>query len=261
MNNKLSICITTFKEREEIVKTLISQIRDKAGIDNDIIVAVNGNNEEKMDDRYRKRMLQFFSEQKNCYPIFFPEFKCLSKIWNTLVIFSSTEYNLILNDDVIFENADIVDAIEKKVTKTGTTFFTINNSFSHFVITKTELHNLGYFDERLIAFGEEDGDMVHRYIIKYGRSIPTAPAHGLHNFHAYEKSSNNLDVHIDNKPRFNREFIYKKYIRDDINGIYGMSPFPVKKTLDDIQQYPYEIFFIKNKHNIKHFQTIINEYS
>lgn len=255
---KYSICITTFKERIDLCKQLIQSISD---INNsiDIIVAVNGNNEEHMDEEYRKEIISFCSLIPNCYPIICPEFKSLAKLWNTLVIFSSTQYNLIFNDDISIHNIQAFDIISKVINQTDHEFFTINGSFSHFLITKNILHDLNYFDERLIAFGEEDGDIVHRYIFKYNKSIPTLPIPGIVNINAYDKSSSNLETHIDNKPRFNREFVSIKY-KEDENGIFGMNPTKITKVIEDLQQYPYEKFNLLNKHNIKTYASITHMY-
>jgi hypothetical protein len=257
-NNTFSICITTFRERQEIVKDLITSIRSFTE-EHDIILLINGNNEEKMDETYRKDILSFCASIKNCYPIVCPEFKSLSKLWNTGIIFSNTEYNLVLNDDTKIENSKSFDIILNAILNNKEQLFTINGTFSHFVITKTVLHNLNYFDERLIAFGEEDGDLVHSYILKYKKPVPSIYIEKFNNTHAYNLTSKNLEIHTDNKPRFNRDFTKIKY-KEDPKGICGMNPTPIKRIISDKQQYPYEQFVKNNKHNIKQFQQIVNEY-
>lgn len=254
--NNISIGIVTFRQRTEMVKELIKNIRQYVGDSVDIILAVNANNEEDMDDEYRMDMLNLAIQYKSVYPIICSEFKSLCKLWNTIAIFSKTEYVFYICDDVAYERDDILDNIIKHINNTKSQFFTINNQFSHFVLTKSILHTLGYFDERLIGFGEEDGDIVHRHIEIYGYSIPTINIAGIYNKAAYHLTSNNIETHIDNKPKFNREFMYLKY-KHDSNGIYGMSPIPVKKVIDDYQQYPYEKFVKDNKHNISKFNSVI----
>jgi hypothetical protein len=255
---KYTICITTFEAREKLATDFIKYISEHAPEYN-ILVAVNGNNENKVNEEYRKKFLSFCSNIPNCFPIFCPEFKSLAKLWNTLVIFSDTEHNLICNDDISITNPITFKNIQNVLDNTSHEFFTINGSFSHFVITKSILHELNYFDERLIAFGEEDGDMVYQYISKYKKQIPVFKIDGFHNVHAYSQSDPNLEVHIDNKPKFNREFISLKYTHDK-DGIYGMSPIPVKQIIGNIQQYPYEMFNIKNRHNIKKYTNIDPQY-
>jgi len=250
----VSIGITTFEEREELVYKLIDDIKNIAP-DIDIIITVNNKVLGNASEGYRQRMLAYCSSINNCYPIFCPEFKSLSKLWNTIVIFSKTEYNLILNDDVEINNQLCISRIEQAINETDHEVFTINGGWSHFVITKHLLHDIGYFDERLIAFGEEDGDFVHRYINKYGMVVPALLVDGIRNICAYDRSDANTENHIHNKPVINRKIAECMY-REDSNGICGMSPVPVRKVMPDLQQYPYEIFFIKNKHNISKFTNI-----
>jgi hypothetical protein len=256
MKTNISIGIVTFRQRAHLIKDLIKQIRSHVPEEVDILLAVNGNNEENMPNSYREDMLKLSLEYKNVFPIVCPEFKSLCKLWNTLVIFSKTDYNFIICDDVVYENSSILDQVTEYIDKSNAGFFTINNQFSHFVLTKTMLHNLGYFDERLSGFGEEDGDIIHRYIEVFGQRMPDIQIRGLYNKGSYELRNEKIETHIDNKPRFNREFVMKKYTPDP-NGIYGMSPIPVRKVIEDYQQYPHEMFVINNKHNIAKFDKII----
>lgn len=256
MKTNISIGIVTFRQRAHLIKDLIKQIRSHVPEEVDILLAVNGNNEENMPNSYREDMLRLSLEYKNVFPIVCPEFKSLCKLWNTLVIFSKTDYNFIICDDVVYENSGILDQVTEFIDKSKSGFFTINNQFSHFVLTKTMLHNLGYFDERLSGFGEEDGDIIHRYIEVFGQRMPDIQIKGLYNKGSYELRNEKIETHIDNKPRFNREFVMKKYTHDP-NGIYGMSPIPVRKVIEDYQQYPHEMFVINNKHNIAKFDKII----
>jgi hypothetical protein len=253
----ITIGIVTFKERESLVIEMLSNLKTLNNINNvDIILTVNGNNEEKMPDTYRQSMINLSKNHTNVYPIICPEFKSLAKLWNTIVIFSKTNYNIILTDDVFVGNVYSIDMIDDFIGSTGCEFFTINNQFSHFVVTKKILHTLGYFDERFIAFGEEDGDMVHRYIEMFNNPIENLHIPNFYNMARYDLTSNELETHIDNKPRFNREFSMLKY-KENTDGIYGMSPVPIIKIMDDYQQYPYEEFVIENKHNIKKFKKVV----
>jgi len=254
--NNISICIVTFKERSHLIKSLINQIRSAVSNQIDILLAINGNNEEIMPESYRQEMLDLSKQYENIYPIICPEFKSLSKLWNTLVIFSKTEYNFIICDDVAYDNPNTLELINQYINQTKSEFFTINNQYSHFVLTKTILHQLGYFDERLSGFGEEDGDMVHRHIETFGYRMPDFQIPGIYNRASYDLKNEKIETHVDNKPLFNREFAKLKYAYDP-NGIRGMSPVPVKKVIDDYQQYPYEQFVKNNKHNISKYQKVI----
>jgi hypothetical protein len=252
----ITISIVTFRQRAHLIKKLIEQVRSSVPDSVDILLAVNGNNEELMPEEYRQEMLDLCKQYVNVYPIFCAEFKGLSKLWNTLVIFSRTEYNFIICDDVVYDNPNTLDIIKNYIQQTGSTFFTINNQYSHFVLTKTQLHQLGYFDERFIGHGEEDGDMVHRYIEAYGHRMADIQIPGLYNLAAYELRNDKMENHTLNKPRFNREFQMLKY-KEAPNGIYGMSPVPLVKVMDDYQQYPHELFVLNNKHNIAKYSKVI----
>jgi len=254
--NDITIGIVTFRQRAHLIKELINQIRTMVPDDVNIMLAINGNNNEDMPESYRKEMLELCSNYNNIYPIICPEFKSLCKLWNTLVIFSKTEYNFIICDDVSYENVNIINDIYNFIKQTNSQFFTINNQFSHFVLTKSVLHTLGYFDERLIGFGEEDGDIIHRFIEIYGQRMPDIQLAGIYNKASYELRNDHIETHIDNKPKFNREFALLKY-KHNPAGIYGMSPIPVVKVISDYQQYPYENFVKQNKHNIAKFEKVI----
>lgn len=253
-DTELSIGIVTFRQRAESVTKLVHNIRQTTT--SDIVLVVNGNNDEAMPDIYRQDMLGLAKQYDNVYPIVCPEFKSLCKLWNTVVIFSRTEHILLIGDDVAFNNGQIVPIIQHYIADTGNGFFTINWGFSHFVVSKSILHQLGYFDERLLGFGEEDGDIMHRYIEQHGERMPNIMIPGIYNKALSGLSMENMETHIDNKPRFNREFANMKY-RQDPNGIYGMSPVPIMRVLDDYQQYPYENFVKRNRHNIAKFTKIL----
>ena len=53
----ISIGIVTFRERKHLVEELIKQIRKYTPDTVDILLAVNGNNEELMPESYRQEML------------------------------------------------------------------------------------------------------------------------------------------------------------------------------------------------------------
>ena len=258
--DNITVSLVTFKERRDLVSSLIPRLREIIPEKIDIILAVNGNFEEDMSDDYRVQMLDLCKNYKNVYPLVCPDFMSLSKLWNTLVLFSKTEYNFIMTDDLVINNDNIFNEVVNYISQTNEQFFTINQGFSHFVLTKTFLHQIGYFDERLLAYGEEDGDLVHRYIKMFGREVPTLRINQFYNGAAYHLRMKNTETHIDNKPTINREISKLKY-KDDPNGICGMNPTPISQTgvFEDYQQYPYENFVRNNRFNIKKFEKVIVE--
>jgi hypothetical protein len=255
----MSICIVTFRQRGEMVRKLVADIRQRVPEDVDIILAINGNNNEDMPDWYRRSMLELCMMHKNVYPIFCPEFKSLSKLWNTLVIFSKTQYNFIICDDVEYGSHEIYQKVLNHINTTEDEFFTINGEFSHFVCTKNMLHKVNYFDERLSAFGEEDGDMHYKHIEATGKRIPSLSIPNIFNKAAYYFRNEKIETFVDNKPKYNREVANLMYVADPNGIVNPMDPTktPVKKIAENTPQYPHEMFVIKNKHNIEKFEKVI----
>ena len=244
-----SICITTFSKRYDYLEKLIKQIRSFT--DKDILIAVNGDYNQTFNQDYRKKVLLLSSSFDNIYPIFFPEQRGLSKLWNTLVVQSKTEWNLILNDDIEITTNDVFNFGENNL-PTTVDLLRINGSFSHFFIHKLCLHELGYFDERLLGFGEEDGDIFYRYIDKYNRWIQDSYIHGLKNL-VIDVRDENIIPGVGKYSAFNRNFCFlnenPKYKYQE-GGIVGMFGQPMKKFLEDANQYPYELFFNQNKKSL-----------
>jgi hypothetical protein len=254
---KLTVGIVTFKQRRELVKRLVERVRLFFPENEvDIILAVNGNNSVDMDDDYRNEMLNLSLRHKNVYPIICPEFKSLSKLWNTIVIFSKTEYNLILCDDTELLNQNIYQDVLANI-ENANDFFTINWVFSHFLCTKTILDDVGYFDERFSAYGYEDMDMHYRYIRKYQKNIKNVMIPGIFNRAEYSLYTENLETFVHNKPRFCDEVVKLMYINDKNGIVHPMDVNPITKVWEDKQQYPYEKFVRNNAHNIAKFDKVV----
>ena len=96
----LTIGITTFERRfETYFVPLVDQIRDM-DVEIEIVVAVNGEHQHRFSERYRTALLRFIAGQPNLFPIVFPQFRGLAKLWNSIIVNASHDHILILNDDV-----------------------------------------------------------------------------------------------------------------------------------------------------------------
>jgi hypothetical protein len=129
----------------------------------------------------------------------------------------------------------------------------INGSFSHFLIHKKCIDDLGYFDERLLGFGEEDGDISYRYIQKYDRWVQDVYINGFVNL-VIDLRDEEIRRGVGKYSAFNREFCFLKdgckYVPDSSSKISAMFGQPMKKNLEDLNLYPSESFFMKNKNNL-----------
>ncbi len=243
---RISIGITTFEARfDRYFVPLVNRIRECTN--NEIIVAVNGENNRAFSEEYRRNILKCVAEYENVYPIFFPTFRGLSKLWNSIAIHATNDHVLMLNDDIMIDSSDFISDISKLIDRNEGRTFLINGSWSHFLLSRDELDALGYFDERLLGIGEEDGDMAWRYIKQYGAPIPSFKIKRFQNFAEESVRSfkpTNIQTHSGTKySLFNRKFIHEEKYLPVTEGIRGMFDTPCIMKDPGERQYPYERFY------------------
>jgi len=269
MNEILSIGITTFKNRFDFLETQINKIRS-FNTDINILITVNGNYQEEFDENYRKKILELSLKYNNVFPLFFPKFTGLAKMWNNLIVHSPTPFIYIISDDVLISNSNVFTIILdhiKTINHISEEMFEAPSEYAHFVISKKLAIEINFFDERLIGFGEEDGDFVWQYISKYIkhplklnvpgiRNIRMAVDPGLFDFsHATTDPLYEFQPKIKRTPRFNTEFRMAKY-KPNKNGIQGMYQYKMGQHLLNKIQYPYEKFILDNYNNLGNFKKI-----
>lgn len=246
----ITIGITTFADRfEKYFKPLLKRIRE-FNKHTEIIIAVNGEHNQAFSEEYRQKILAFLSSQPNTFPIMFPVFRGVSKLWNSIIVHATNDYILLLNDDIMISSPNFVKDIKKHIVLNNYRSFTINKSWSHFLISRKEIDYLGYFDERLLGIGEEDGDISWRYFHEYRRRLTNYKIKYFDNFAEETVNSYkpiNIECHSGTKySRFNRNFIQQKYENDQY-GIPGLFGQPVRLTDPGPEQYPNELFYHRNK--------------
>lgn len=251
MKNNFDIGITTFSLRFDFVDTLVNKIRE-IGVENTIYLCINGEKDSNFDDEYRKKILNLCLQHPNVFPIFFVETRGLSKMWNTLIIHSTKENVLILNDDIDLINDNMFRVVSDHIESPEYYGLSkINSTFSYFVINKELIDELGYFDERLIGFGEEDGDITYRMISKKGKDVYVLNVQGVHNI-VSDIRHEHIKPGVGKYSWFNRNFTFnEKYnCQNATSGISGMFGMVCDPILPDENLYPYEKFFKSNKHNL-----------
>lgn len=267
--SNITIGITTFKHRfERYFKPLIRQIRSQSEVE--IIVYVNAQYGQEFDEEYRSEMLRFISEHKNIFPVFAPHFKGLSKMWNTIIVNSSNSDIMILNDDVSV-NPGFIQEIER-LTAQAKTSFRINGSFSHFVVSREEVFRVGFFDERLIGLGEEDGDWCFRFERHYQKHLPSYMTNGIVSYSVKKDAELEADAKDEVTPcnlkyvRWNSDWIFaNKYDTENeslaisqgfpADGRGGMFGKPVAmRECEKMDFYPAEEFFWKHIGELKNLR-------
>lgn len=242
----ITIGITTFEARfDQYFVPLLKRIRENT--ENEIVVAVNGENGRQFDEEYRRNLLRCMADYDNVYPIFFPRFRGLSKLWNSIAIHATHDHILMLNDDIMIESKNFMKEVCDILNRNGGRTFLINRSWSHYLVNREELDTLGYFDERLLGVGEEDGDMSWRYIRQYGDAIPSFKIRAFQNFAEESVRSYkpvNIQTHSGTKySLFNKKFIHEEKYSPVAEGIRGMFETAVEMKDPGERQYPYERFF------------------
>jgi hypothetical protein len=245
---RATIGITTFFERFEFVEKLVGQIRSFTDVD--IILTINGQYKQKFDNDYRVKILNLCSKYNSVFPIFFTETRGLSKMWNTIIVHSCNDLILILNDDIEFLNDDFVNLL-KKYENENEGLIMLNNTFSYFLVFKKTIDELGYFDERLIGFGWEDGDIMWRHIELYNKSVSFDVLGGVIN-HMSDYRDEKIIGAGNKYSVFNRNFLYYSQGPKYVLGGSIKGPFANEhiKNIPDERQYPYEKFFLENKNKL-----------
>ncbi|MEI6610867.1 MAG: hypothetical protein WCO53_14155 [Deltaproteobacteria bacterium] len=252
--DKISIGITTFENRfDRYFVPLLSKLKDYVP-ENEIIVAINGEHQQEFNETYRHLLLEFISRHTKVYPIMFPHFRGLSKLWNSILIHATHDYVLLINDDIMINDPSFMNNICSAIDKNRGRSFLINKSWSHFLVNRAEIDELGYFDERLLGIGEEDGDMTWRYLSHFGREISSFKIKGFVNYaedtvNTYKPT--NIKCHSGSKySLFNRKFMFAHKYRPDPAGIKGMFDEPVSLKDYGKEQYPNERFYHLHKEDI-----------
>jgi glycosyltransferase involved in cell wall biosynthesis len=255
MTDPYSIVITTFDQRfEPFLKPLITQIQAQRP-DIEIIVMINGLCKAPFNPSYRQQILNFLADHANCYPTVFPSFQSLAKMWNRGILNASNERVLVLNDDLRIHpsttnpSRGFFEDLEQSLTQYPRSF-KVNGSFSHYVINRTELIEVGFFDERLLGLGEEDGDFYWRYHEHYGSEIESIDIPGIDNVQS-DLADIGYTKGIRTAALFNRQFIKGEKYREVLLGGYrGMFDKRVKKQIADEKQYPYENFYLTRRDEV-----------
>ena len=257
---KYSIGIVTYNKRfDAFFSPLLKGIKE-SNPEVEVLVAVNGHHKISFNESYRKKMLNFLYEYPRVFATFYPEFRSLAKIWNNLLMNSSNEHMLLLNDDV-FITKDFWEPLEESIKKTNGKSFKINSNWGHVFLNREEIDKANWFDERLLGVGGEDGDMEWRYLQKFGGDqFRSESINGILN-RGNQTSVPNFaqrKARLINHKFFviNSEILYEiKYEPDSkekARGIQNLARYGrcVSEKEPCQNQYPYEKFYWENKHKI-----------
>jgi hypothetical protein len=252
-----SIAITTFVHRfDKYFKPLMNAIcAYRPNVDK--VVFINGQHKKDFDQDYRREVLRFCSLCPRTYPITSPIVRGCSFMWNTCFNFTNTDYILNINDDVMVGNGffDDYESMLMETRKNGDESFRINWSFSHFSVYRQDLFDVGYFDERLLGFGEEDGDWLWRWEVSKNRPLKCYTTNKILNFiDMSSTNSENMIKHNEGGGKysaFNRNLILNEIYEFPSNpdpsrpvytGLYGR-PAQMRVGAEPPSYYPSEKWY------------------
>jgi hypothetical protein len=247
-----SIGIPTYQHRfDKWFKPLVKQIK-KYRPDVQIMVGVNGEID-GLSNEYRKNILEFCASYSNVLPNVYPEFRALPKIWNNMMINASHHKMLLLNDDISITDVGFFDELEK-LNDEESKLCKINGSWSHAIIDRRVMSQLGWFDERLLCIGEEDGDIEWRLGKATGGSmVYQVQLPSIINHVDGDKCLEGIKVANGKYSQFNEQFIYNvKYeVNNDTGEQFGINPRKLICQSPTPPQHLVEPFFWANKHLLR----------
>lgn len=247
-----SIGITTYSGRFEELCNLITSIKSKRQ-DSRIILAINGDINKEFNEEYRENILHLCNYFSKIFPIFFSEFRCLSKLWNSILIHSPENLVFLTQDDVEIRDSLFFNELESNIERFEEKSFKINSSWSHVLLNKKEVEEVNWFDERLLALGEEDGDFEWRYVSRYGGEFFRNTSSPYINHYGDTSTITEEEKKIRGRDNntFNRNFLlnekYKESEQGKRKGIINKKLILKKPSL---KIYPYEKFHKDNRYKI-----------
>lgn len=243
----LSLVVTTFEERFfDYCLPFLRSIRESP-CNLPITLVVNGPVTRRPDDVRRQAFMREVADLPCISPLFLRQFSGLARLWNLGIQAAGTECVLCLNDDMMVTSVDFetqVRSVEKQALDGPASLVVVNGSWSSFMISRQVLDAVGWFDERLVGIGEEDGDYTWRYIEATGREPATAEISGLASF-VSSTADAGFSKHSGGKYSLaNKAFIGLKYRPTDgkAGGIEGMFGRPMTRLIPEENPYPLSRF-------------------
>jgi hypothetical protein len=165
------IVITTFSRRFEIFALpLIKNLR-QAGVREAIYVVVNGDWDGDFNHEKRSTFLSELAKIESCFPICLGSAQGMSQMWNAGLRLSDSDVALVLNDDTNVIVSEVLENINHSFSLAlENDLIILNGSFGHYIITRRCIRNIGWFDERFLGFGHEDGDYYWRFEQHYKKA-------------------------------------------------------------------------------------------
>lgn len=215
--NNYSIGVVTYVDRyESYFKPLIKQLAEVFP-DKEIVCIINGHPDKLLQVQYLKAVTKFLSSFKNVRYMAFEDHQPLAKCWNWIMLMSYSERALILNDDLKLD-LYFRNNFENHLND-HPDFFVINGSWSNFLISKKIIEKVGWFEERLLGCGDEDGDYMFRMVEK-NIELVNCFSHGIINYVAPQNNAGwqKFSDVSSKRAKYNEEFMKQKWYMNSVDG-------------------------------------------
>jgi len=158
-----TIIMTTFSGRFfEFAIPSLNSFRESA-LQRDFYLVINGDQDGDFDRELRHKFLVDASKQLPVQPICFGSGRGMSELWNAGARMANAEKLIFIGEDLLIQPPLLQGAIEAiEAGLDNSPLVILNDSFGHFGIRRSALQKVGWFDERFLGFGEEDGDIYWR---------------------------------------------------------------------------------------------------
>lgn len=237
-----AIVLTTFSDRffSHALPTL-NAFRE-AGLTRRVFLVINGDQNRDTDALLRSKFLAEALQLYPVEPICFASGRGMAEMWNAGARYSYANKIIFLNEDLIIQPSLLEEAlslIDAALDSSG--LVVLNQSFGHFGVTRDALIKCGWFDERFLGFGEEDGDFAWRFVQTFGRD-PLQISHGAINNSAsgsgYEHFASRKGMKYSLLNHLILQNIYE-FSNGEGQGLFGTAARYVSRVE---RQYPYERF-------------------
>jgi len=162
-SSEFTIGITTYKERYEsylkpLVKKMVYLFPDTP-----IVIAANGHHNQSGQKEYLQQITKWISSYRNIILITYEQPQGLCKLWNQIVLKSTTQNVFLFNEDINISKSFKAGILSSRILNSELGL--INGSYSHFMLNKSIIKEVGWFDERFSGIGYEDHDYEIRMMI------------------------------------------------------------------------------------------------
>ncbi len=227
LNEKsLSIGVVTYLARfDDYFKPLIKKLYSTFP-DYDIVVFLNGHYDQEKQIHFLQEATSFLAKYPNVRYLTNVTHHPLARGWNWLILMAMRENIILLNDDLMI-NTEIRHNLEKL--SSFPDIFIINGSWSHFVINKKIIRQVGWFDERFLGIGYEDFDYIFRLAMQ-GITVKNISLHGIFNYEAPSTDASWAiisEVTAGKYSKVNQEFFFKKWAWSKYEDVSGKKTFRV----------------------------------